>query len=209
MTRRTERTRFAILIQKVWRGYITRKLLYKLKDEFNSKLIKKALTNHIDNTKCIKTINKQLKYKKFRNTNFPSEISENIVKYAIRQYYHICPTWDTKKGDLIIDLLTYEKTIEVKGFSSKGPSSFGPKESWDIIYFIDCSQYSCKKFIVYEIRLSNRNPRWYNLKMNSRQTYKQVCLQGKRPRISFDKILSQIKKKYIRIIFDGMINKLL
>lgn len=44
---------------------------------------------------------------------------------------------------------------------------------------------------------------------NSWQTYKQVCSQEKRPRIAFDKICPQIKKKYMRVIFNGTSNQLL
>jgi len=61
--------------------------------------------------------------------NFPSHISENIVKFALFKKYNIMPNWDTKTGDL--DLFNLK--IEVKGFSSTGPSSFGPTEEWDIL----------------------------------------------------------------------------
>lgn len=200
---------YATLIQKTWRGYIIRKRLFALKDAFDLKAIKSMLTNFVEYTNTIVIANKKLKCKKIRNANFPSEISENIVKYAIRNHKKVCPTWDTKCGDLVIQINDMiEKRIEVKGFSSTGPSSFGPKEKWDLLYFIDCRRYKEKKFIVYEINLSNDDPRWQNIKINSTHTYKQVCKQGKRPRISFHNIIPQLKNKYVKIIFSGHINSL-
>lgn len=207
--KRIDKEKSVILIQKNWRGFIVRKKLYDLKDRFDLKLLKSALKNHINYTKSIKLINKKLRNKKFRNANFPSEISENIVKYALRNYYKVCPTWDTKKGDLVMELLHIEKTLEVKGFSSSGPASFGPVEKWDVLYFINCKDYTNKKFTVYEINLSSNSRIWCDIKINLKQTYGQVCKQGKRPRITFDKIVAQLKKKYIKIIFDGHINQLL
>ena len=64
-------------------------------------------------------INKLLLKKKIRNDNFPSE---NIAKYAIYKRYNIMPRWDIDVGDLLV----LNKKIEVKGFMSKGYSSFGP-----------------------------------------------------------------------------------
>ena len=69
------------------------------------------------------------------------------------------PNWDTKKGDL--ELLN--KQIEVKGFMSFGPTSFGPTENWDWIYFVDATDFINKKFKVFEIKLSNKSNVWRNI----------------------------------------------
>lgn len=77
------------------------------------------------------------------------------------------PSWNTDKGDLVINkknIPFYQ--IEVKGFMSDGPSSFGPTENWDCIYFVDCKDFVCKKFKVYEIRLSNKSEIWENIRIS-------------------------------------------
>ena len=63
-----------------------------------------------------KKINIHKKKKKRRNENFPSDISENIVKFAIAKKYGVMPCWDTDKGDLIIKKKNIFIQIEVKGF---------------------------------------------------------------------------------------------
>jgi hypothetical protein len=113
------------------------------------------------------------------------------------------PSWDTVNGDLIV----LNKKLEIKGFMSTGPSSFGPTEKWDFIYFVDCIKFIDKLFIVYEIKLSNSNINWKNIKINKNETYENQCLQGRRPRISFDLIYKQLKE-FCNIIFNGYIDNL-
>ena len=47
------------------------------------------------------------------------------------------PNWDIKKGDLLMDKLINPLRFEIKGSIdlSNGPPTFGPKESWNYIYF--------------------------------------------------------------------------
>ncbi len=103
---------------------------------------------------------------KIRHSNFDSEISENIAKFVYFQKHPDkgLPTWNSVKGDLELG----EKQIEVKGFMSDGPSSFGPTENWDIILFVDCKDYELKNFKIYEINLSNTSEDWRNIKMTGR-----------------------------------------
>ena len=68
------------------KGYLTRKQLKQPKDEFTKQILKLLLNNHISTYQLNKFINKTLKTKKIRNQNFPSEISENIAKFAIQKY---------------------------------------------------------------------------------------------------------------------------
>ena len=49
---------------------------------------------------------------------------------------------------------------------SDGPTSFGPSESWDYIYFVDCMDFENMNFKVYEIRLSNIHHTWKNIKIS-------------------------------------------
>lgn len=64
------------------------------------------------------------------------------------------------------------------------------------------------KFKVYEIKLSNENNLWKNIKVNATQTYADQCSQGRRPRITFTELVKQIPAKYINIIFYDHIDNL-
>ena len=145
--------------------------------------------------------------KKIRRLNFPSEISENIVKFAIFKKYGLMPNWDdTNKGDLILNILSDSIKIEVKAFSSLGPISFGPNEEWDWIYFVDAVNYTTKKFKIYELKLKNNSKEWLNIKINNKETYNDQILQKRRPRLCFDKLLSQLTN--IKVIFNNDIKHL-
>ena len=193
----------AVIIQKNIRRFLNNKKLSSKKDNMTINMVEYLLDNYIKTTDLYNNINKKLSKKKIRNPNFPSEISENIVKFAFFKKYKIIPSWDTDKGDLIV----LNKKLEVKGFMSSGPSSFGPTEDWDFIYFIDCIQYKNKYFTVYEIKLSNKNELWKNIKMNKNQTYYDQCQQKRRPHINFELIKNQLND-YCKIIFEGELNKL-
>jgi hypothetical protein len=117
------------------------------------------------------------------------------------------PSWDTENGDLTL----LNKKIEVKGFMSTGPSSFGPTESWNWIYFIDCIDCKNKNFIVYEIKLSNKNPIWENIIISKKSgTYGKIASENKRGQLrgSFYDIFYPQLKKYCNIIFNGHIDLL-
>jgi hypothetical protein len=182
----------------------------KLKKIFKSRLdfiniynfIWEFLVSFKNYKNTIVKINMKLKNKKIRFPNFPSEISENIVRLCYFKKYGVLPEWDTKNGDLLID----NKKLEVKAFSSKGPSSFGPSESWKKIYFVDCKNFINDIFIVYEINLSNEDSSWKNIKLNKKDSYEDQCKQKRRPRIHFDNIKSQLEKKYINKLYEGNIN---
>lgn len=193
----------ACLIQKTYRGYRIRKKLYN--PEINLDIIP-LLNNYIDYNNVIKNLKNQnnMKHKKFRYSNFPSEISENIVKMVLQKKNKMSPQWDIKKGDLQY----IHKILEVKAYTSDGPSSFGPTETWDYLYFIDCQDYINYNFKVYEIKLSNTNEKFYSIKVSEKETYKEQCIVGKRPRIKFHLLQKQLNK-YTKLIFDGDINQLI
>lgn len=196
-----------ILIQKIMRGYLVRKKLTSNTDSLTAEILEKMLDQFILYTDTIANINKKLKNKKLRMPNFPSEISENIAKYAIYKKYKVCPNWDTKNGDLIINNKYINKKIEIKAFSSKGPTSFGPTEKWDFLYIVDATKYKKKFFVVYEIKLPNDCDIFSNLKLNKSETYKNQCDQKRRPRICFNDLHKQLKD-HINIIFQNTTNYL-
>ena len=191
---------------------------------FNKKLINNFLNEFINMNCLINKMNNELQnnessnnIKKIRKLNFPSEISENIVKYCIFNKYNIMPNWSTvKSGDLTLKLNTdtnnknKEIKIEVKAFSSCGPISFGPHEYWDWIYFVDAINYSNKKFKIYELKLSSLDDKWLNININKTETFNDQKKQNRRPRIGFELLFNQLQKNNINIelIFDNEIQYL-
>jgi len=206
-----------IKLQSYIRRYIVILKLKKDENIIQIEHLKLFLNNFINYTSSIDRINTYIKdnnkkiYKKIRNPNFPSEISENLVKYVFYKKYNIYPKWNIKSGDLVIDLIHFIKKIEIKAFISTGPSSFGPSESWDYIYFVDAREYKNKRFKIYEIKLSNDDTRWKNIFVNKTTTYYDQCIQGRRPRIKFfdlKKQLDKIDTNICNLIFDDSLDNL-
>ena len=131
----SEEARANLVIQSWYRGCSLRKQLKKQDDNYSYSILMRCLEKYINDLKFNEEINAMLSEKKRRNENLPSDISENIAKFAIAKKYGVMPCWDTDKGDVVINKLDLFKQIEVKGFMSDGPSSFGPKEMWDLLYF--------------------------------------------------------------------------
>lgn len=147
---------------------------------------------------CLKTFyaNKNVK---FRMPNFPEDISENIVKHIIYKAEGIVCKREKTKGDLIS---ANNEHFEVKSFTSDGPSSFGPKEQWDCLYFLDAKDYVRGRFKLYKIQLPNNDEVFQNVKMNRNQTYGDQCRENRRPRITFSE-LHKIIPQHVQLIFDG------
>ena len=115
------------------------------------------------------------------------------------------PSWNTDKGG---DLIYNNERFEIKGFISFGPSSFGPKEMWDVLYFVDAIDVLNKHFKVYEIKLSNTSEIFRNIKFNNKETFDQIASSGKRPRAEFYKQIKPQIDNYCQLIFDGHVSKL-
>jgi hypothetical protein len=143
-----------------------------------------------------------------RMPNMPEDISENITKFII--HHHVGDTsskW-TKgikgkgpkiTGDLISEI---EKTQEVKCFTSDGPTSFGPKEKWDVIYFLDAREWLNGRFVLWRVVLKNVSDTWKAVKMNKDQTHEYQSEEGRRPRITWESLYPQINA-YAENVFDG------
>ena len=77
---------------------------------------------------------------KIRHQNTPEDITENITKFIIRNYEKddSC-LWckGIKKSGITGDLMSnkYEFPIEVKSFTSNGPSQFGPDKKFGVYTF--------------------------------------------------------------------------
>lgn len=198
----------AIKIQSYWRGFNLRRKFSTLNDNYTFEILNRCLDKYINDLKFNDEINALLSKKKRRNENFPSDISENIVKFAIFKKNGIMPCWDTDKGDIIIDKKGVFKRIEVKGFMSSGPSSFGPREMWDLLYFVDGQDILNKNFKVFEVKLSNKNEIFRNIKLSKKETFGNIADAGRRPRGSFYNIFKPELGKYCKLIFDGHISNL-
>ena len=195
----------------------TEKKQHKILCEIKNKDKLKDSMSYDDLLKCIKMynnqiifendMNKSLKKKKIRKTGFPSHISENIVKFVFYKIYKIMPTWDTNKGDLVVN--EYSKRIECKGSINlyNGPPSFGITEEWDYIYFVDGIETLDLKYKVYEFKIKNNSNKWKNLMVNETETFYDQGKQKRRPRLTFKKICDQLKNDY-RLIFNGHISEL-
>lgn len=196
-----------ILCQKLMRGHLTRKRLLSTKDNMSLERLNKLLDAYNYFYTVKEEINEDFsenkKHKKIRNINFPSEISENLVKFYKFKQTGIMGTWNTDVGDIQIQ----EKRCEVKGFMSDGPSSFGPDEKWDWIYFVDCKDFLNKHFQIYEIKLSNSSEMWKQLKVSKTQTFYDQCVEKRRPRLTFKEIQSQLPEE-CKLIFSGPISHL-
>jgi hypothetical protein len=178
-----------------------------LKDGFTKDKLKQMITMYNSLYMFSDKLNTNLKGKKIRKANYPSEITENIVKFAIIKKYNVSPSWNTKKGDLSL----HDNILEVKGsinLTAGGPCSFGPTECWHRIYFVDCVEHYNYKFKVYEIKLSSHSNIWKNIKVNKSETYEDQCKQQRRPRIHFCDLIQQIPDMYINVIFDDHIHNL-
>jgi len=124
-----------------------------------------------------------------RTQNFPYYISENITKFIIREIEKL-NCINSKVGDLEIVNNNKIIKIEVKCFTSKGPSSFGPTESWNVLYFLDAIDFKNYNFKLYKI--NSNNIEFSKIKVNKNETFKNQSDTGRRPRICFNNLKKQL-----------------
>jgi hypothetical protein len=118
------------------------------------------------------------------------------------------PNWDTDKGDLVINKDNLFLQLEIKGFMSSGPSSFGPTETWDFLYFVDARDTLNYNFKVFEIKLSNKSSEFRSLMINNKYSFGDIADSGKRPRASFEDIFKKQLGCKCKLIFEGHISEL-
>jgi len=182
--------------------------LSEKKDSLTLEQVHELLDIHLEYVKKLENFKNKTKCK-LRYPNFPECISENLVKEYINfKEKRICNCSQTG-GDLEV----YEKNkkeniikkIEVKCFTSNGPTSFGPTEKWDEIYFLDAVNFRNKNFKLYKLKLANNSSTFESMKINSTKDYKTVCGEGKRPRINFKYLYEQLEKD-IELVYEGSFN---
>jgi hypothetical protein len=135
-----------------------------------------------------------------RLSSIPEDISENIIKYIIRNKLNDKTSkWNCIKGDLYS---LKEGVQECKCFTSTGPLSFTSTSEWDVIYFLDARDWLNDKFTLYKITLKNSSPEWKNIKVSKTQTFEDQTKQRRRPRISWSYLQPQIES-YCTKVYEG------
>jgi hypothetical protein len=140
-----------------------------------------------------------------RRNGLPEHISENVIKEVIKNHLgdRSC-TWMCNGGDLYSN---ESKVIECKSFTSKGPTSFGPKQKWNVIYFLDARDWLDDKLIVWQINLPNTHDVWKNIKVKESQTKEDQADEGRRPRINWNGLYPQISEHCTKVYegtFEGI-----
>ncbi len=142
---------------------------------------------------------------KIRLPHIDEDISENIIKFIIRNKLNdFSCKWGNKIGDLYSEK---EGKQECKCFTSNGPLSFTPKTVWNVIYFLDAREWLNDNFKLYKINLSNKSEEWMNIKINQKQNFNDQCLQGRRPRLSWNEIEKQLKT-HISLVYEGTFDEI-
>jgi hypothetical protein len=171
-------------------------------DNYTEEILRKRFNSYKTSSIELQAINKDTGLN-IRNANPPEDITENMVKFIIRNKKgdKSC-MWAkcfNKNGDLYSDV---EKIQEVKALTSDGPCSFGPTKKFDVIYFLDMREWLSDKIILWCINLTNESKEWKGLKMNATQTHEDQSNQGRRPHIGFDKLYEQLKD-YSTKVYEG------
>jgi hypothetical protein len=140
----------------------------------------------------------------FRMQNPPEDITENILKFVIINYEEDPTVVWCRLIELPGDLDSMRTGIvEAKSFTSDGPSSFGPKKKFNVIYFIDMRKWLNDIFIVWKVNLTNNSDEWKNIQMNEEETNEQQCDDGRRAHISWENIKSQLPPEKISQVYNG------
>lgn len=175
----------------------------KSRDHYTRAILRRRLSAYKDMVESVDDTNKYLFERQIRLPNFPEDVSENIAKFALATHFDSTPIWEVERSDLEVD----GERVEVKAFVSDGPSSFGHREPWDHLCFVDARNFRDNHFRVYLISIPNTHPDWMNLKITKRRTFADKCKKKIRPRIKFDDVIKQIPQ-HIKLIFDGGLNDL-
>ena len=170
-----------------------------LGDNYTSDILKEQYKLHMNYVKLRKESGERLKIK-FRLPHIPEDISENIIKFIIRNWVgDKTSTWSCKSGDLHSDV---EGTQECKCFTSDGPLSFSPSTTWNVIYFLDARKWLDNKYVLYRVNLTKTSEKWQALRMSKTQTFGEQMKQGRRPRIIWKDLTPQIDGDYTKV-FEG------
>jgi hypothetical protein len=184
-------------------------------DAYTEATLRENYTTHRDYVRVRKNARDRLGLD-IRLPNVPEDISENIVKFIIRNKLGddtcrwtksvrgVAGNEDATSGDLIS---RKEGRQESKCFTSDGPSSFGPNEPWDVIYFLDMRGWLEDKLTLFRVALKNTDATWQGLIMSRRGgvnvTFADQCKLGVRPHKSWESIRAQLPADVIQEVYTG------
>lgn len=151
-----------------------------------------------------------------KGVSLPADISESIVQFILnKKGDKTCRK--ASKGDLVSDI---EGVLQVKSFTSDGPTSFGAKTYWDVIYFLDGREWKVNdRYRLYRIAVASDDPRWRGLYFTESKTFGEMVESPVdrddkkkhtpvRPRCSFEKIRTQLGN-LCEMVYEGDINDIL
>jgi len=179
--------------------------LVTIPDKYTKEVLNEQYKLHYNYVKSRKDSSKKLNVK-FRFPSIPEDISENIIKFIIHKLGDTTSSWNCK-GDLLSEK---EGVQECKCFTSTGPLSFTPSSKWDVIYFLDATNWLDNKFILYKTSVKRTSDEWKNIKINKTQTFEDQCVQKRRPRITWHALYPQITafcEKIYESTFDDILDK--
>lgn len=181
-------------------------------DEINDNYDEHMLKTRFTYFKNIYLSDKELidKGLRIRHQNTPEDITENITKFIIRNYENNksciwCKGVDKKYGfggDLYSNQYDKTRCIEVKSFTSNGPSQFGPDKKFSVLYFLDLRLFLENKIILWKINLSDNSTEFRNIRINKNQTMGEQFIQGRRPHITWNSLYPQISQ-FCEKIYEG------
>lgn len=140
---------------------------------------------------------------KVRLPCIPEDISENLMKCMIHTY-DTSTRWDCKSGDLESAI---EGAQECKCFTSDAPLSFTPSSHWDVLYFLDARDWLNDTFTLYRVPLKRTSTEWKNIQISKTQTFEDQTKQGRRPRISWNKLYPLIQNHTTKV-YEGTLDHL-
>ena len=172
-------------------------------DSYTREILREMYDTHMAYVKSRIESGKRLQIR-FRLPCIPEDISENIIKFAIHRHGDTTSRWDCK-GDLLSSKVGKQ---ECKCFTSDGPLSFTPSSEWDEIYFMDARNWLDHHFIIWKCTLRRSSDEWKQIRVSKTQTFEDQCLQGRRPRLSWDSLYPQIQA-YCEKIAEGMLEDMI
>lgn len=139
-----------------------------MEDKSHKEILKEMFLNFLNYTNNI--LYYKTKYNiNTRFPNIPESISEGLICLILNEAgIDVIP--NNKSGDLM--KITGEK-IECKCFTSNGPISFGPTETWSTICFLDARGYRNDYIELYYLEASSNSNQIQNICINKNELFKE------------------------------------
>ena len=176
---------------------------YRLKeDNYTPDILRERYSRYVNDYKYVSELNEKSGLK-VRHQNPPEDITENIAKFIIHNYENDTSCKWAKSiglnGDLYSDKYRNDMPIEIKSFTSNGPSSYGPNKKFGVLYFLDMRGFQKNLIILLKLNLNSNSKEWKDLPINKNQTNIQGCIRGIRPHIRYDDLSIHLKDNITKI----------